>query len=89
MSYSTNDVPKLSVPGAPPLEDAPDEDAIHPQIPALSCTTNLRKTKGQRKVVEVENAQGKPCGKATALYIKYCKSSEQWNPWHPVLSTHS
>ena len=26
---------------------------------------------------------GKACGKATGLYNKHRKYSEQWNPWHP------
>jgi hypothetical protein len=31
----------------------------------------------------VENAGGKANGKATGLYNKHRKYSEQWNPWHP------
>jgi hypothetical protein len=31
----------------------------------------------------VENAGGKAYGKATGLYNKHRKYSEQWNPWHP------
>ena len=31
---------------------------------------------------------GKAYGKATGLYNKHCKYSEQWNPWHPVQSAH-
>jgi hypothetical protein len=31
---------------------------------------------------------GKAYGKATGLYNKHCKFSEQWNPWHPFRSAH-
>jgi len=31
---------------------------------------------------------GKAYGKATGLYNKHCKYSEQWNPWHPFHSAH-
>ena len=31
---------------------------------------------------------GKAYGKATGLYNKHRKYSEQWNPWHPFYSTH-
>jgi hypothetical protein len=41
-------------------------------------------THGQ--VVGVENAGGKSQGKATGLYHKHCKYSEQWKPWHPFQS---
>jgi hypothetical protein len=34
----------------------------------------------------VENAGGKAYGKATGLYNKHRKYSEQWNPWHPFQS---
>jgi len=36
----------------------------------------------------VENARGKAYGKATGLYNKHRKYSEQWNPWHPLQSAH-
>jgi len=36
----------------------------------------------------VENGGGKAYGKATGLYNKHCKYSEQWNPWHPFESAH-
>jgi len=36
----------------------------------------------------VENAGGKVYGKATGLYNKHCKYSEQGNPWHPFRSAH-
>jgi len=34
----------------------------------------------------VDNAGGKAYGKATGLYNKHRKYSEQWNPWHPYQS---
>jgi len=36
----------------------------------------------------VENAGGKAYGKATGLYNKHRKYSEQWNPWHPSQSAY-
>jgi len=36
----------------------------------------------------VRNAGGKAYGKATGLYNKHRKYSEQWNPWHPFQSAH-
>jgi len=36
----------------------------------------------------VENTGGKAYGKATGLYYKHRKYSEQCNPWHPLLSAH-
>jgi hypothetical protein len=36
----------------------------------------------------MENAGGKAYGKATGLYNKHRKYSEQWNPWHPFQSAH-
>jgi hypothetical protein len=36
----------------------------------------------------VEDAEGKAYGKATGLYNKHRKYSEQWNPWHTIRSTH-
>jgi len=41
-----------------------------------------------RQVVGVENAGGRAYGKATGLYNKHHKYSEQWNPWHPFQSAH-
>jgi len=41
-----------------------------------------------RQVVEVDKAAGKAYGKATGLYNKHRKYSEQWNPWHPFQSAH-
>jgi len=37
----------------------------------------------------VENAVGKAYGKATGLYNKHRKYSEQWNPWHSFWSAHN
>jgi hypothetical protein len=36
----------------------------------------------------VENVGGKAYGKATGLYNKHRKYSEQWNPWHPFQQGH-
>jgi len=76
------------VPGAPPPEDTPNEEPIDPQHPDLTCTPDPTKTKAHRQVVGLENAGGKAYGKATGLYDKHRKYSEQWNPWHPFRSAH-
>jgi hypothetical protein len=39
--------------------------------------------------VGLENVGGKAYGKATGLYNKHRKYSEQWNPCHPFWSTHN
>jgi len=81
-------LPIDNVPGAPPPEDTPDEETIDPQKPDLTCTPDPTNARAHRQVVGVENAGGKAYGKATGLYNKHCKYSEQWNPWHPVQSAH-
>jgi len=77
-----------NVRGAPPPEDTPNAEPIDPQLPDLSCTPDPTKTKAHRQVVGVENAGWKAYGKATGLYNKYGKKSEQWNPWHPFRYAH-
>jgi len=37
----------------------------------------------------VVNVGGKAYGKATGLYNKHRKYSEQWNPWYPFQSAHN
>ena len=37
----------------------------------------------------MDNVGGKAYGKATGLYNKHRKYSEQWNPWHPFRSTNN
>jgi hypothetical protein len=74
-----NDLLLDNVLGAPPLEDTPKEKPIDPQQPDFTCTPNPTKTKAHRQVVGVENAGGKAYGKATGLYNKRRKYSEQWN----------
>src|SRR5882757_6166875 len=85
---SINDLLIDNVPGAPPPEDTPNEEPIDPQQPDLTCTPDPTKTKTHRQVVGVENAGGKAYGKATGLYNKHRKYSEQWNPWHPFRPAH-
>jgi len=77
-----------NVPGAPPPEDTPDAEPIDPQTPDRTCIPDLTKTRAHRQVVRVENAGGKAYRKATALYNKHRKYSEQCNPWHPFQSAH-
>jgi hypothetical protein len=76
-------LPIDNVPGARPPEDTPDKEPIDPQKPDLTCTPDPTKMRAHRQLVRVENAGGKAYGKATGLYNKHRKYSEQWNPWHP------
>jgi len=86
---SINDLLKHNVPGAPPPpEDTPNDEPMDPLQPDLTCTSDPTKTKAHRQVVGVENAGRKAYGKATGLYNKHCKNSEQWNPWHRFRSAH-
>ena len=85
---SINDLLIDNVPGAPPPEDTSNEEQIDPHRPDLTCTPDPTKTKAHRQVVGVENAGGKGCGKATGLYNKHRKYSEEWNPLHSFRSTH-
>jgi hypothetical protein len=58
-----NDLLLDNVPGAPPPEDTPNEEPIHPQQADLTCTPDPTKTKVYRQVVGVENAGGKHMAK--------------------------
>jgi len=79
---------KDNVPGEPPCEVTHDDETIDTQKPELTCTPDPTKRKADRQAVGVENAGGTVYGKATGLYNKHRKYSEQWNPWHPVQSGH-
>jgi len=85
---SINNLLTDNISGAPPPEDTHNEESIDPQPPDLTCTPDPTKTKAQRQVVGFENAVGKAYGKATGLYNKHHKYSEQWNPWHPFWCVH-
>jgi hypothetical protein len=86
---SKHDLLLDNVPSAPPPDwDTPNEDPIDPQQPDLSSTLHPTKTKAHRQVVGVENAGRKACGKATGLYNKHRKYSDQWISWHPFRSAH-
>jgi len=89
MSESTDNLPIVIVPGAPPPEDTPDEETIDSQTPDHTCTPDRRKTKSYRQAVVVGNAGGKAYGKAAGVYNKHRKYSEQWNPWHLFQCTHT
>jgi hypothetical protein len=78
-----------NVPGSPPPEDTLNKDSIYTQQPDLTCTPNSTMTKAQRQVVGMDNVGGKGYCKATGLYNKHQKFSEQWNPWHPCWSVHN
>ena len=75
--------------GAPPPEDTPNKEPIDPQQPDLTYTPDPTKIMALRQVAGVENAGGKAYGKATGLYNKHCKYSEEWNQWHAVQSAHN
>jgi len=75
-------------PGTPRHEITSDEETIDPQTPDLTWTPDPSKMRAHRQVVGVENVWGKAYGKATGLYSKHRKYSEQWNPWHPFQSAH-
>jgi len=85
---SFNDLPTDIVLGTPPPEDTLNEEPIDPQQPDLTWNPDSTETKACRQVVGVENTGGKAYGKATGLYNKNWKYSEQWNPRHPVRSAH-
>ena len=72
------------VAGVPPPEDTPNEQTTDPQQPDLECTPDPMKMKAHWHIVGVENASAKPCHKATGLYNKHCKYSDQWNPLNLV-----
>jgi len=79
-SLSINDLLTDNVPGALPPNDTPNEEPIDPQQPDLTCTPDSVMPKVHGQVVGVDNAGGKAYGKATGLYNKHRKCSEQWNP---------
>jgi hypothetical protein len=76
---SINDLPIENLPGAPPPEATPNEEPIDHQPPDLTCTSNPIKITAHRQVVGVENAGEEAYGKASGLYNKHRKYSEQWN----------
>jgi hypothetical protein len=76
------------LPGAPPHEDTSDEETLDPQKPDLTCTPDSTKTRAHWQGVGVKYAGGKAYGKATGLYNKHRKYSEQWNPLHPFQSAY-
>jgi hypothetical protein len=81
-------LPIDNVPGGPPLEDTPEEETIDTQKPDLSSTHDPTKTRTHRHVVGVQSVREKAYGKATGLYNKHRKYSEQWNPWHCIQTAH-
>jgi len=62
-----------NAPGAPPLENTPDEETIDPQKPDPTRTPDPTKTRARRQVVGVENVGGKAYAKATGLYNMHHK----------------
>jgi len=88
MSSSTNNLRIDNGPGASPPQDTSDEETIYLQKPDLTGTPDPTKRRAHRQVVGVEYVGGKAYGKATGLYNKHRKYSEQWNPWHPSQPAH-
>ena len=74
---SINDQLLDNVPGAPPGEDTPNEEPIDHEQADLTCTPDPTKTMAHRQVVGVEYVGGKAYGRATRLYNKHRKFSEQ------------
>jgi len=68
-----------NVQGAQPPEETADEEPIDPWKPDLTSTPDPTKTQADRQVVRLANAGGKAYRKATGLYNKHRKYSEQWN----------
>jgi len=66
----------------PPPEATPNKETIDLQKPDLTCTPDPTKTRTHGQVVGLENVGRKADGKATGLYNKHRKYSEQWNPWN-------
>jgi hypothetical protein len=79
---SINDLLKGNVPGVPPPEDTPDDKHKDPHQPHRPCTPDPTMTKANRHVVGVDNSSRPGHIKATGLYNKHQKQSEQWNPCH-------
>jgi hypothetical protein len=84
---SMNNLHIENVPDALQPEDPPNEKPIDPKQPDLTGIPDPTKTKTHRQVVGVENAGGKTYCKATRMYNKHRKYSEQWISWHPFRST--
>jgi len=57
-------------------------------MPDLTSTRDPTVTNANSRVIAVDNVGGSIYGKATGLYNKHCKYSEQWNPLHPFQSAH-
>ena len=85
---SINDLLIDNVPSSPPPYDTLNEEPIGPQQPDLTSTPDPTRTKAHWQVVRVENAEGKAYSKATGLYKKRRKYSEQWNPSHRFQSAY-
>jgi len=66
-------------PGAPPPDNALDEETINPQKPDLTCTPDSTAMRTCKQVVSVEHTGGKAYGNATGFYNKHHQYSEQWN----------
>jgi hypothetical protein len=81
-------LPIDNVPGGPPPENTADEETIDLQKPDLTCSPDLTMTRAHGQVLGVENMGRNAYGKATGLYYKCRKYSEQWNPWHTFQSSH-
>jgi len=73
---------------APQHDDTSDEETIDPQKPNPTYYGHPTMTRDLTKVVVVEYLGGHANCKATGLYNKHRKYSEQWNPWHAVQSAH-
>lgn len=87
--FTNNDSPMDNIPGAPPPNNTPGKESIHPLQTAHICTADPTKKMAPSKVLAVANVQENWYGKANRLFNKHCENSELCNPWHPVQYTHN
>jgi len=89
MRYPTNDLTTENISGAPTPEHTPNDETIDSLMADLSCTHDPTEAKAQRQVIAVDNVGGNAYSKATGMYNKHRKFSEQWNSLHHFLSAHN
>jgi len=87
--YTTIDLTVDIVSGALPLKATSNSEILDPHKPDQASTFDPANRKVFGEIVGVGNASGKVYGKATGLYSKHCKYSEQWNPWHSCQFAHN
>jgi len=84
MILSANTELTDSVPGAPPSDNTLDTETIDPQKPHQRSFPKLTAIQIYKNIVGVDNVGEISYGKATGLYNKHHKHSEQYNLSHLV-----